>query len=448
MYNELKKPAFYFDLNRCTGCQACAIACTLENELDLLQSWRTVYTFNETHEPNLPQFHLSLACNHCFDAPCLKYCPALAIVRDVVTGAVLIDGGKCIGCKYCSWVCPYDAPKFNQAAGTMEKCTFCQSRLAEDLKPACVGICPTDALQFGAYTEKRNPEIPGFPDQPIRPAIHLTALRENNRLPAMDTVSVDPQLVQLLTDHSQKNEPKISLASEWTLLLFSLIAAFSVGWFAASVVFSSTFDAGIFAIICFTGIGVSTLHLGKKLRAWRALLNWKRSWLSREVLFFSLFTILAVSYGFGFLQNTAGGWLAVVFGFAALFAMDRVYDVLPQPATVRRHSARVLFTGLLVLALSGAFKELAVVLLLAKGAVYLRQKYMGSKTGRPLRPAMTVPRILIGIFLPVTLFCINGNNFEIFILYGIVIGEVTDRIEFYLQLDLSPNERDLVDRGT
>ncbi len=439
MYNELKKPAFQFDLNRCTGCQACAVACTLENELDLLHSWRTVYTFNEAHEPNLPQFHLSMACNHCLDAPCLKYCPALAISRDSVSGAVLIDGGKCIGCKYCSWVCPYDAPKFNRTAGIMEKCTFCQPRLAEGLKPACVGICPTDALQFGAYTENRNPEIPGFPDRPVRPAISIIALRGNNRLPQMDCTPFDPQLTPFLSNHSRKFEPKITLSSEWTLLLFSLIAAFSVGWFAAFVVFSSAFDVRVFAVLCFAGMGISTLHLGKKLRAWRALLSWKHSWLSREILFFGLFTIPAVLYGIGFLQNTAGGWLAVVFGFAALFAMDRVYDVLPQYAP-GWHSARVLFTGLLVFSLLGALREFAVVLLLAKGIVYLRQKFTGLKIGQALRPALSVLRILIGIFLPVILFFLNGNNYDykILILCGVVIGEVTDRIEFYLQLDLSP----------
>ena len=75
-------------------------------------------------------------------------CPALAYERDAVTGAVLIRSELCIGCKYCSWACPYGAPQFEPDSGVMGKCTFCSHRLADGLKPACASLCPTGALDY------------------------------------------------------------------------------------------------------------------------------------------------------------------------------------------------------------------------------------------------------------------------------------------------------------
>ena len=170
--------AFHLELDLCTGCNACAIACEIENELEDGMSWRRVRTFNEARVPELPQFHLSLACNHCLDAPCEKNCPALAYDKDPMTGAVTIDPERCIGCKYCSWACPYDAPQFNDSQGIMQKCTFCSHRLAADLAPACTTSCPTGALRFGDFEPQKTPApIPGFYRDHIEPAIHIKPLR-------------------------------------------------------------------------------------------------------------------------------------------------------------------------------------------------------------------------------------------------------------------------------
>ncbi|NJD18740.1 MAG: 4Fe-4S dicluster domain-containing protein, partial [Gemmatimonadetes bacterium] len=140
---------FLFDPNRCTGCAACTLACSTENALGWGVSWRQIVPFNPERRPDIPSFHLSLACNHCDDAPCVAQCPTQAMRRDPVTGAVLVDGSRCIGCRYCAWVCPYDAPRFDAARGVMTKCTLCSHRLAAGGTPACVEACPTDALGYG-----------------------------------------------------------------------------------------------------------------------------------------------------------------------------------------------------------------------------------------------------------------------------------------------------------
>jgi len=74
--------AFHFDPNRCTGCQACELACSIENDLGPDRSWREVVTFNDASAPGIPRFHLSLACNHCSEPACLLGCPAAAYRKD------------------------------------------------------------------------------------------------------------------------------------------------------------------------------------------------------------------------------------------------------------------------------------------------------------------------------------------------------------------------------
>jgi len=81
---------FKFDPNKCTGCNACQIACILENDLNYNSSWRQVVTYNEHRYPAQQVFHLSMACNHCGDPPCLKYCPAQAYHHDEKFGTVQI----------------------------------------------------------------------------------------------------------------------------------------------------------------------------------------------------------------------------------------------------------------------------------------------------------------------------------------------------------------------
>ncbi len=157
-------PAFVHDLATCVGCHACVVACASENATAPGGSWRQVLTFNEDHHPALPVFHLSLACNHCLDAPCERHCPALAIRRDARTGAVLIDAERCIGCRYCTWVCPVRRAPLRRGAGVMGKCTLCHDRLLEGGTPACTTACPTGALKLGTLDGDGPHGVPGFPD--------------------------------------------------------------------------------------------------------------------------------------------------------------------------------------------------------------------------------------------------------------------------------------------
>ena len=105
--------------------------------------------------PNVETVHFPKSCLHCEDPPCVPVCPTGASYKRKEDGIVLVDYDKCIGCKYCSWACPYGAREIDEKQKVMKKCTLCVDRiydtsLREDRrKPACVLACPTSARLFG-----------------------------------------------------------------------------------------------------------------------------------------------------------------------------------------------------------------------------------------------------------------------------------------------------------
>jgi anaerobic dimethyl sulfoxide reductase subunit B len=157
----IKTPAFFIDMQICTGCKTCMVACKDKNDLDSGLRWRRVYEFcggdwvvrsNGTFTQDIFAYYISMGCNHCQDPVCVNVCPSCAMHKDA-SGIVLIDSKKCVGCRYCEWVCPYSAPQFDYTNGIMTKCDFCQSQIQEGREPCCVEACPTHALLFGDYDE-------------------------------------------------------------------------------------------------------------------------------------------------------------------------------------------------------------------------------------------------------------------------------------------------------
>jgi DMSO reductase iron-sulfur subunit len=149
--------AFSFDLSRCSGCMACVVACQDQNDFSV--AFRHVTRYEEGRYPAARIFHFSVSCQHCGDAPCMTACPTGAIFREQEDGAVLVRSDLCVGCHSCELVCPFGAPKFAED-GKMAKCDLCSLRRVHDLKPACVRVCPTRALDAGPIDElsKRKAE--------------------------------------------------------------------------------------------------------------------------------------------------------------------------------------------------------------------------------------------------------------------------------------------------
>jgi len=139
---------FLIDHRRCIGCHACTVACKAENDVPL-GSFRTWVKYVEKGAfPQVRRHFAVLRCNHCTNAPCVTICPVNALEkrRD---GIVDVDRDVCIGCRACMQACPYDAIHLNEDHGAVEKCHYCAHRVEKGLEPACVIVCPEQAIVSG-----------------------------------------------------------------------------------------------------------------------------------------------------------------------------------------------------------------------------------------------------------------------------------------------------------
>ncbi|GAB6175907.1 dimethylsulfoxide reductase subunit B [Desulfobaculum senezii] len=157
----LKRPAFYIDMEACTGCKTCMIACIDKHDLPEGVLYRRVSEYvggnwitnaDGSCDQNIFAYYVSLSCNHCENPICVRSCPTTAMHKDE-NGIVSVDHTKCVGCRYCEWGCPYSAPQYNPEIGKMTKCDFCRDYLEEGKAPACVAACPSRALHYGEYED-------------------------------------------------------------------------------------------------------------------------------------------------------------------------------------------------------------------------------------------------------------------------------------------------------
>jgi tetrathionate reductase subunit B len=144
------------DLERCTGCHACSVACKVENDVPLGNFRTKVYYLDRGQYPNVRRFFLPVVCQQCEDAPCLKACPTAAIERRA-DGIVHIDVNTCRGHGRCEDACPYGAIYVDPVRNIADKCDFCSHRLAAGMEPACVETCPGGTLIFGDLNDPQSP---------------------------------------------------------------------------------------------------------------------------------------------------------------------------------------------------------------------------------------------------------------------------------------------------
>lgn len=176
------------DLNRCFGCQTCAVACKIANNMPVDTAFNIVYTKDDndfshpgkavakgdfcydnaggTFPNSILQF-FPLSCQHCSNPTCVEVCPTGASSKDEETGIVSINSDECIGCQSCIQACPYDvrvmlenvehyldievgeADAPPHLSGTVEKCTFCKNLIGRGEVPACMDLCPGRARYWG-----------------------------------------------------------------------------------------------------------------------------------------------------------------------------------------------------------------------------------------------------------------------------------------------------------
>ena len=225
------------DVDRCTGCQACVLACQVENNIPLNtqeryerargMAWIRVERYWEGEFPDVKARFIPILCQHCENAPCEPVCPVFATYHNPEGMNVQIYN-RCVGTRYCANGCPYIVRFFNywepvwpesfrnhlnpdvtiRSRGIMEKCSFCMQRIrrgvrraaSEDrelvdgeIQTACQQACPTDALVFGDIDPDNNRDNPGRAYSMIKDDRAYTLLPRLNTDPNVIYLSkVDP----------------------------------------------------------------------------------------------------------------------------------------------------------------------------------------------------------------------------------------------------------------
>lgn len=177
----MAQKGFYFDQTTCIGCKVCQVACKDKNESKVGVLYRRVYDMEFGKYPNPRKAHLSISCNHCDNPKCVENCPSGALYKRAEDGIVIVDDNKCIGCRLCTWSCPYEAPQYKEEEGKVGKCDGCLDLLQKGEKPACVDACVMRCLFFDDIEVLRqkygnNADAKGLPNSGITtPNIVITA---------------------------------------------------------------------------------------------------------------------------------------------------------------------------------------------------------------------------------------------------------------------------------
>ncbi|MCA9194609.1 MAG: dimethyl sulfoxide reductase anchor subunit [Planctomycetales bacterium] len=369
--------AFHVDLDVCSGCKACVVACHTLNGLEEEESWRRVGILTMSETPS-QQRYVTMSCHHCADPACLNGCPVLAYDKDIDTGIVRHLDDQCIGCKYCTMMCPYQVPQYSQRLGIVRKCDMCSQRLRVGEAPACVQACPNEAISIRLASRdqvaaKHAQLVPTAPESTItQPTTqYVSAL-----IFSQTTTAQDKNL-----DHAE--EPHWPLAAMLVLTQASIglliVSCLSEGM--RSAMQSSNFVTGpateqiwwnssIALLVAILGLAVAPLHLGQPLRAWRVFLGLRRSWLSREAVLLGCFVaILAGAIGVHWFDriypsnNPLMSWpmriedgllmLALIFGLAGVFSSGMIYvatrrELWDLEKTMVRFCGTAMLTGLVI----------------------------------------------------------------------------------------------------
>lgn len=326
---EGEQYAFAVDLDACTGCKACVSACHSLNGLEDEELWRNVGLLHGGSDASPYQQTVTTACHHCSDPACANGCPVLAYEKDEETGIVRHLDDQCIGCQYCVLKCPYDVPKYSKSKGIVRKCDMCYGRLAVGEAPACVQACPTHAIKIevvkkadvASSTTIGATLLPGaFESSYTRPT---TRFRTERSIPS-NARPADAAALRLEDPH-------------WPLAIMLILTQLAAGvhgvhaYLLAKGTAAPYLASAIVAVAALqVGMLVSFTHLGRPLKAWRAFLGLRRSWMSREIVAFSAYAG-AASGMILFPQNVAMAFGTVAIALISVACSAMIYIDTRRP---------------------------------------------------------------------------------------------------------------------
>ena len=412
---------FIFDHDLCVACKACSAACMIENEWSFKA--RNIYTNELAGQTSGRTVNISMACNHCNEPSCLQGCPSNAYSKDPDTGSVTLEPEKCIGCRYCTWNCPYNSPVINEDKRIIEKCHFCHHRILLGEEPACSSACPTGALKYGEITSGFITTANSWiPEKKLDPSLMI---RSNYGLRALKIVPDKKGSVIV-------NYPEVqnTVKDHWSLIAFSFLLTCAVSFNIASI--NGNMITGRFLpLILMIAAGILSLfHLGLPLKAHRSVINGRTSALSREIILYIItLSLFAVNIA---VQNAPLKLAGVITGFIMLMAVDHVYNYSDRSITIMLHSGQTFLTSLLISAyfMGSIIPFLFIALLKSIFIFYMILR----KRNRQNLFRIRFTRIALLIITSFAL--ISGTELGRFT--GIIIflsGELIDRAIYYLDFN-------------
>jgi Fe-S-cluster-containing dehydrogenase component len=373
------------DQSRCIGCHACTTACKSENEVPVGVTRTYVKSVDVGIFPMARRAFQVTRCNQCEDAPCVAACPTEAMYRRD-DGIVDFDKRICIGCKACMAACPYDAIFINPEDHSAEKCNLCAHRLDVGLEPACVTVCPTEAILVGDINDpasevsrvvSREPVQVRRPEKETRPGVYykgahaatldpLAARRPGGGLFAWATQGrPGPQAV--MSGHPGRGTSQAAALLSydvphqapwgWRVSLYTWTKSVAAGGFAVPVLLAGTgylswgndvvrWAAPVLALVFLAATGallVADLKQPARFYLIFTRHHW-RSWLVRGAVILGGFGALVAAYLLtsliGASADTARqvlGWIGVPLALAAavytayLFAQAKGRDLWQSP---------------------------------------------------------------------------------------------------------------------
>jgi Fe-S-cluster-containing dehydrogenase component/DMSO reductase anchor subunit len=410
------RKGFIFSYELCVGCKACSAACMLENGWSFRS--RNIYSVNGGCFKSGPVINLSMACNHCDDPACLKGCPSGAFIKDSTSGTILIDPDKCLGCRYCIWNCPYDAPKLNTSSGIIEKCHFCHHRLAEGIEPACSSSCPTGALSFGEIEETIDlHKYSWMPEKNLNPSLQITG---NNKYDG--PVIIPERAVSVHSRPEMKNDKE---NRDWSLVVFTFLVILSVSFSVAGPFMERSINGSVEIALAFFAALFSLFHLGRWWKAWRAISNLKSSPLSREITLFMIYSILIVLKNIIIIPYSE--IVTIIAGISLVLTIDSVYYFSSGRKNFRFHSGQAFLSVMQMI----SFLLSAVVPFIFVG--FVRAALSAGKIMNEERKEMFVLRFIrIASLVIAAMVLVRGNSYRTYTSFLIYYsGELADRIIFY-----------------
>ena len=267
------KWAKVIDNTRCIGCHACTTACKSENLVPLSVTRTYVKHVDIGVFPQTRRAHQVTRCNQCTHAPCVTACPTTAMFTRA-DGIVDFDKSICIGCKACMAACPYDAIFINPEDHSAEKCNFCAHRIDMGLEPACVVVCPTQAILIGDMNDAdsyvaqivnreavnvRRPEKETLPKLFYKGAHQATLDPLAARRPGGDLFMWSEQ--QEDSGHVVSGNPNYNNSSAAALLSYDVAHAIPWDWRVSLYTWTKGIAAGVYIVaallVLFDFVGVN-----------------------------------------------------------------------------------------------------------------------------------------------------------------------------------------------